>query len=292
MTSLFDRLQFNFDQTKFGSAITLSEESINTIGDAATDVELADWQLEDLANNTVVTTNYFINPVANVCDSLSSNLSNLISSISTLSVIDSYSSDLLNSSINCMVQIDRFKSHTDNVSGVAETTASDTIPCYSTAMDTGQVLLTVLNKTDNMANSLPAMGSFTSIFIEPELNANNISLGSNCNIYINSVSSNTTNLSSSQITSIKTVVDNLNNFLYTRWSHDWNFYGNSVSLLNDYFKLDNLNNIGSTQSYLIDNYIGTEKIKTDIANNNIVIPVTEPPVVVPPPSYYEYFNQF
>lgn len=292
MTSLFDRLQFNFDQTKFGDATSLPEEAINTIGDAATDVELADWQLEDLANNTVITTNYFVNPVANVCDSFSANLSNLISSISTLSVIDSYSSNLLNSSISCMVQIDRFKSHTDNVSGVAETTASDTIPCYSTAMDTGQVLLTILNKTDGISNSLPAMGSFTSIFIETELNANNISLGSNCQIYINSVSSNTTNLSSSQITSIKTVVDNLNSFLYNRWSHDWTFYENSVSLLNDYFKIDNLNNIGSTQSYLIDNYIGTEKIKTDIANNNVVIPVTEPPVVVPPPSYYDYFNQF
>lgn len=292
MTSLFDRLQFNFDQTKFGDATSLPEEAINTISDAATDVELADWQLEDLANNTVITTNYFVNPVANVCDSFSANLSNLISSISTLSVIDSYSSDLLNSSISCMVQIDRFKSHTDNVSGVAETTSSDTIPCYSTAIDTGQVLLTILNKTDGISNSLPAMGSFTSIFVESELNANNISLGSNCQIYINSVSSNTTNLSSSQITSIKTVVDNLNNFLYSRWTHDWTFYGNSVSLLNDYFKIDNLNNIGSTQSYLIDNYIGTEKIKTDIANNNVVIPVTEPPVVVPPPSYYDYFNQF
>ena len=292
MTSLFDRLQFNFDQTKFGAGTTLSEESVNTISDAATDIELSDWQLNDLANNNVITTKYFINPVANVCDNFGANLSNLITSISTLSVIDSDSLALLNSSFNCMIQIDRFKSHTDNVSGVAETTASNTIPCYSTAIDTGQMLLTILNKTDGMANSLPAMGSFTSIFIEPELNANNVSLGSNCQIYINSVSSNTTNLSSSAITSIKNVVDNLNGFLYTRWSHDWAFYGNSVSLLNDYFKIDNLNNIGSTQSYLIDNYIGTETIKTDIANNNVVIPVTEPPVVVPPPSYFEYFNQF
>ena len=292
MTSLFDRLQFNFDQTKFGDGTTLSEESVNTISDASTDIELSDWQLNDLANNNVITTNYFVNPVANVCDSFSANLSNLITSISTLSVIDSNSLALLNSSINCMIQIDRFKSHTDNVSGVAETTSSDTIPSYSTAIDTGQVLLTILNKTDGISNSLPAMGSFTSIFIESELNANNISLGSNCEIYINSVSSNTTNLSSSSITSIKNVVDNLNGFLYTRWSHDWTFYGNSVSLLNDYFKMDNLNNIGSTQTYLIDNYIGTETIKTDIANNNVVIPVTEPPVVVPPPSYFEYFNQF
>jgi hypothetical protein len=292
MTSLFDRLQFNFDQTKFGDGTTLSEEAVNTIVDASTDVELSDWQLEDLANNTVITTNYFVNPVANVCNSLTANLSNLISSIATLSLIDSNSLALLNSSINCMVQIDRFKSHTDNVSGVAETTSSDTIPCYSTAIDTGQVLITILNKTDDISNSLPAMGSFTSIFIEPELNANNTSLGSNCQIYINSVSSNTTSLSSSSINSIKTIVDDLNNFLYTRWTHDWTFYGNSVSLLNDYFKIDNLNNIGSTQSYLIDNYIGTDKIKTDIANNNIVVPVTEPPVVVPPPSYFEYFNQF
>ena len=292
MTTLFDRLQFNFDQTKFGDGTTLSEEALNTIGDASTDIELSDWQLDDLANNNVITTNYFVNPVANVCDKFTANLSNLISSIATLSVIDSYSSALLNSSMNCMVQIDRFKSHTDNISGVAATSGSETIPCYVTAINTGQTLLTILNKTDGMANSLPAMGSFTSIFVETELNANNVSLGSNCQIFINSVSSNTTNLSSSSITSIKNVVDNLNNFLYNRWSHDWTFYGNSVSLLNDYFKIDNLNNIGSTQSYLIDNYIGTETIKTDIANNNVVIPVTEPPVVVPPPSYFEYFNQF
>jgi hypothetical protein len=228
----------NFDQTKFGDGLSLPEESINTINDAATDIELSDWQLNDLANNNVITTNYFVNPVANVCNSLTANLSNLISSIATLSVIDANSSALLNSSINCMVQIDRFKSHTDNVSGVAETSGSDTIPCYVTAINTGQTLLTILNKTDGISNSLPAMGSFTSIFIEPELNANNTSLGSNCRIYINSVSSNTTNLSSSSINSIKTVVDNLNNFLYSRWTHDWTFYGNSISLLNDYFKID------------------------------------------------------
>jgi hypothetical protein len=146
MTTIFDRLQFNFDQTKFGDGLSLPEESINTINDAATDIELSDWQLNDLANNNVITTNYFVNPVANVCNSLTANLSNLISSIATLSVIDANSSALLNSSINCMVQIDRFKSHTDNVSGVAETSGSDTIPCYVTAINTGQTLLTILNK--------------------------------------------------------------------------------------------------------------------------------------------------
>jgi hypothetical protein len=315
MTSLFDRLQFNFDQTKFGSNLNLPEESLNTLESMATDVELSDWQLNDLANNNVVTTNYFVNPIANVCNNISANVSNLISTIYTIPFPNQDVVNLLTSSLNCIIQLDRFKSHTDNISGISETTGSQTIPTYLTAIDTGQVLLTILNKTDGIANSLPAMGSFTSLFILDELLSNNITIGANCNYFIGSangfisstsltadltsitsdtitITSDSGGLSISEINTIKNEIDNFNTFLYDRWTHDWTFYENSNKLIDDYTKITNLSNIGTTQKYLIDNYIGTEKIKTDIANNNVVIPVTEPPVVVPPPSYYEYFNQF
>ncbi len=315
MTSLFDRLQFNFDQTKFGSNLDLSEESLNTLESMSTDIELSDWQLDDMANNNVVNTNYFINPLANVCNSISANVSNLISSIYTISSPNENVLDLLNSSLNCIIQLDRFKSHTDNISGVSETTGSQTVPTYSTAIDTGQTLLTILNKTDGFANGLPAMGSFTSLFILDELLSNNITIGTSCNYFIAgangfisltpttsdsttitsdsiTITSDSGGLSIVEINTIKNEIDNFNTFLYNRWTHDWTFYENSNKLIDDYTKITNLSNIGVTQKYLIDNYIGTEKIKTDIANNNIVIPVTEPPVVVPPPSYYDYFNQF
>ena len=292
MTTLFDRLQFNFDTTKFGTSLDLPEESLNTIDSMATDIELADWQLEDMANNDVVTTNYYVNPVANVCNSISANLTSLVSSIQTISSPNAATNNLLNSTINCIIQIDRFKSHTDNVSGVIETMGSSTIPSYLTAINAGQTLVTLLYKTDGIANSLPALGSMTSLFVESDLIANNTSVGANCQIFINSVSSNTTSLTTSSINNIRSVIEVFDSFLYGRWSHDWTFYENAVKLMDDYFKMANFNDIGSTQSYLIDNIIGTDRVKTGLANNNIVIPVTEPEVVPTPPSYYEYFNQF
>jgi hypothetical protein len=292
MSTLIDRLQFNFDTTKFGTSLDLPEESVNTIESMATDIELTDWQLDDMANNDVIATKYYSNPLANVCSSVGANLNNLVVSISTISAPNSATMNLLNSTLNCIIQLDRFKSHTDNVSGVSETTGSANIPTYLTAINAGQSLVTLLYKTDGVANSLPALGSMTSLFIESDLIANNTSIGANCQIFINSVSSNTTSLSNTSINNIRSTIESLDTFLHGRWSHDWIFYENSVKLMDDYFKMSNFNNIGSTQSYLINNYIGTDKVKSNLANNNIVIPVTEPEVVPTPPSFYEYFNQF
>lgn len=316
MTSLFDRLQFNFDTNKFGTSLDLPEESLNTIESMSTDIELSDWQLEDLANNNIITTNYYINPLANSCNNITANLSNLVASIYTISYPNTETVNLLNSALNCIIQLDRFKSHTDNVSGVSETSGSATVPSYLTAINTGQTLVTLLNKTDGIANSLPAYGSLTSLFVNDELQSNNVVIGENCKIFINyaaGLSSNITlltsdstiitsdtevlttditTLNSAAIDNIRIIIDDFNDFIYDRWSHDWTFYENSVKLLDDYYKITNFNNIGSTQTYLLENYIGTSKIKTDIANNNIVIAVTEPEVVPTPPSYYEYFNQF
>ena len=95
MTTLFDRLQFNFDTTKFGTSLDLPEESLNTLESMATDIELSDWQLNDMANNDVVSTNYYVNPVANVCNSITANLSNLVASIYTISSPNSQTTDLL-----------------------------------------------------------------------------------------------------------------------------------------------------------------------------------------------------
>jgi hypothetical protein len=316
MTSLFNRLQFNFDTTKFGTNLDLPEDAINTLESMATDIELSDWQLNDMANNNVVTTNYFVNPVANVCNNITANLSNLVAAIYTISSPNVETVNLLNSAINCIIQLDRFKSHTDNVSGVSETTASQTIPAYLTAIDTGQTLITLLNKTDGIANSLPAYGSLTSLFVANELSSNNAVVGESCEMFINFVygfSSNislltadstlistdttllTTDVNTLNLTAIneiKNIIDDFNEFIYNRWSHDWIFYENSVKLMDDYIKISNLSNIGSAQTYLLENYIGTAKIKTDLSNNNIAITVTEPEQVPTPPSYYEYFNQF
>jgi alpha-tubulin suppressor-like RCC1 family protein len=54
--------------------------------------------------------------------------------------------------------------------------------------------------------------------------------------------------------------------LSQRRQADTNFYVNSLSVLNDYQTLVQFNNLGATQDYLINNYIGTDKLKTDLAS--------------------------
>jgi hypothetical protein len=56
------------------------------------------------------------------------------------------------------------------------------------------------------------------------------------------------------------------NLLSQRRQGDTKFYLNSISVLNDYQTLDQINKIGVTQKYLIDNYIGTTKLKTNLAS--------------------------
>jgi alpha-tubulin suppressor-like RCC1 family protein len=54
--------------------------------------------------------------------------------------------------------------------------------------------------------------------------------------------------------------------LSQRRQGDTNFYVNSLSVLNDYQTVVQFNNLGVTSSYLIDNYIGTDKLKTNLAS--------------------------
>jgi alpha-tubulin suppressor-like RCC1 family protein len=54
--------------------------------------------------------------------------------------------------------------------------------------------------------------------------------------------------------------------LSQRRQGDTNFYVNSLSVLNDYQTVAQFNNLGVTSSYLIDNYIGTDKLKTNLAS--------------------------
>jgi hypothetical protein len=55
--------------------------------------------------------------------------------------------------------------------------------------------------------------------------------------------------------------------LNTRRLHDWNFFRQGSILLEDYSRIDKLENVGNTQIYLINNLIGTDEYKQKISAN-------------------------
>lgn len=282
MASVYERLNFSFDTTKFGDSINLSENTKNFLNTAP--VKLETWQKNDLANGSIVKTDYFKNPMINVTARLSDNVNAMNQIVQTIDTFENGSGTALKTNLtNLIIEIQNYLSHTSNISGVTEAKAnvSETsnvishFPDYDKAVSAGEQILMLTNATDGVANTVPLMGNFTSLFISDEIttNANNIIV--NLVTVQNSIRTETTggetpvttivsNLSSSLITSLTANVASANTLLSTRRLHDWNFFRNSLNILEDYNKINSLGRVGNTQKYLINNLVGTDKYKNNV----------------------------
>jgi len=145
----------------------------------------------------------------------------------------------------------------------------------------GQQLLQLVNVTDGVQNASPLLGSMTSLFIGDELASNLTIITSDLqalNATIRQVvvvgggdpPSNTfyySNITAANANTIMSHFATANTMLRVRREHDWDFYRNGVSIVNDYFKVDSLGRLGNTQSYLVNNLIGTDRyISNTLAN--------------------------
>jgi hypothetical protein len=281
---LYGRLGFDFDATKFGDAINLSngtKEFLNT-----QPIVLTDWQISDLANSNVATSaNYYRNPVLNVSNALKQSIQNLSNVILTIEFYDdvqaiSPASNVVSLSANLILEIDQFISHTNNVSGVnvsSPTAIENTeivleYPDYEKVIDLGRNLVMLLKATDDREDASPVLASMTSIFIESDIANTNTLVVSDFNTINNStrlVASNVySNISATTVNSIFSRIQTANTLIGGRREHDWNFYREGLSLLNDYDKVSKLEDVGTTQEYLIKNYIGTESYINKLSANN------------------------
>ena len=280
MASAFARLNYNFDDTKYGSSIYLTtdtKEYLNTYP-----LVIKTWQKNDIANGNIQNSNYFKNPLSAICDQLSANVNTFSSLISTIVNFDDVSVNvavLLAATTNLKIEIINFKSHTSNVSGLTKSSSSvdetnrtvTEYPDYQKSTAIGQLLLQIVNATDSVLNSTPVLGSMTSLFIGSELSSNLTTIQTDTvtvNNSIRLVSSNLdSNLTSSAVNTIISHFQSANTILGTRREHDWNFYRNAISLVNDYNQVNGLGHLGNTQIYLVNNMIGTNSYITNIAAN-------------------------
>lgn len=286
MASVFGRLQYNFDNSKFGDAIEITDKAKNALNNSP--IVLKTWQVNELADGNISTGDYYKNPVLNVTNQLWANVNTLISVVNSVLYQDydypssaANAANLISSTSNLNLQIINFIRHTSNVCGLNTSRGQSTegtdelteYPDYDKAVSLGQQLLLVTNKTDSVANSTPLLGSMTSLFISDEIIANTINLISdtatfNTTLRIGGLYSNTlSNITTSAIISIITNVEKANSLLYVRRTHDWNFYRNGREIINDYNKVSKFGRVGGTQTYLINNMIGTDKYKEYLAAN-------------------------
>jgi len=270
--SVFDRFGLNFDTTRFGDAHNLSSDASNTMNlIASTSGKFSDWQISSLEAGPIERTEYFQNPTA-------TNIISILSSADLISVTANTCNlfSLQAAADNLTIELNKFLSHTDNISGIV-TVTDQSVPSYDTAISFGQMSMMNLSKSnESQSNTDVMLGCFTSLFISDIIEANANTLIYYSNKLADSVTANTdnvenitysSNLSIMELANIENYCISTGDILNIRRTQDWSFYQNTLQISRDAGFLQQFNNMGGTQSYLVKNIIGTPTLVQNLTAN-------------------------
>jgi hypothetical protein len=275
MANVLGRLTTNnFDESKFGDDINLSEKANNFLNTSP--MSLSVTAQTDLENGPLSRTDYFQNPVSSYISSLTSNTNSIIAvcvdnpnTYFTQEGSSDKANNLANTANSFAAELTEFLAHTNRISGISPAySETDEInetglfkPDYTTCMAVGSYLMMITANTDGVRDASPILGMFTSLYIEDELFANNWSVG-NSTVFI--TTGDRTAMTPEQIEAVNTVIKQANTLISTRRVSDENYYYQAESIAADYELLNSFQTAGSTERNLINSKIGTTKLKNII----------------------------
>lgn len=258
-TGVYATLGYNFNDPN-DDVIKLSANTIAHLNSMPAFIE--PWQAKDIANSSVG--GYYQNPVAANVNSIITISQSMITLANTGVSQNIANCDLIETSANGLFNnASSFLEHTNRISGVTPFIGQDVVnPYYDTAMGLGKTALYITNQTDNITNTSPILGSFTSILIGPQIKSANTTLTASLVVLDNGVTAN--NLTETQINQILSDISNTNTLLVTRQNADVTYYGNLRTFVDNYNTTKKFTNMGETETYLVNNFVGTDKIKQRI----------------------------
>ena len=268
MSSIYNRLGYNFDTTKFGDDVDLAPGANNFLNNSS--INLSQWQVDDIATSTA--TGYYQNPYSSVLSNMTVVLTgmaaNCNSSSITFNVAPTQANTLYFSIINALTAVSDFTTHTNYISGIERSANTVLYPDLNTALSIGRQVLSLTNKSDQTQNNVPVLGNFTSLYIRDDVDSRSNAIIIDSRTLGNSLyveDGNTySNISVSSINTIITDVNSLQTLLATRRNGDINFYQNSLAIVRDYQTVLTFSSVGDTQNSLLQ-IVGTTKLKTDLA---------------------------
>ena len=261
-TGVFATLNYHFDGPN-GAVQTFSANTQAHMNTMPAFIE--SWQAQDIANNDVG--GYYKNPVdayVNTIITYSAGMRDAANTAnSSNSAVDGLST-IITTANTLAATANAFLAHTNRISGVTPYTGQDdSIPYYDTASSLGKSAIYVMNQTDGIINSAPIMGSLTSILVGPQIYANANTITADSIILTGVIAGNVSNTTTNtQISQIQTDLTNINSHLSGRQSNDYTFYTNLKSFMDKYNTTKKFSNMGETQNFLAQNYIGTDKLLT------------------------------
>jgi hypothetical protein len=233
------------------------------------------WQQDDIA--TANTGGYFQNPVGTSIQNIRNNANNIVSITNNFMGGNTPNiTALVTSTISLANNIttntaNQFLYHTNRMSNVIDITENVELPHYQTAIGYGKMITYITNKTDGVQNNSVLIGSFGSILAANSFNAN-----ANVYLYWSNLLSNSiytdmggntyTNLSEANAQNVFAAFSSINNEMWNRRQQDIDFFTNTKTVMERYNDVNQFNNIGQTETDLIMNYIGTDKIKSRLTS--------------------------
>jgi len=231
---------------------------------------LKNWQIQDMGSSNV--NNYFQNPVANVVQLIwntansyiTYNSQNVQNTNPTINA--AISSAIANSVLIATTYANTYIYITNRQSNVTPQ-GNDTINVhYTTAISAGKVLTYLLNQTDGIQNNAPMLGNFTSIMIGNTLNSLYSTFANLTSTFANTINTSSnpasSNISLDNAKALQNVTSSLAYTLHTFPNNDNAFFANSQAIIADYNSLKQISNPGQTETYLMNNFIGTPKLNS------------------------------
>jgi hypothetical protein len=258
-TGVYATLGYNFSDPN-GDILNLSANTVAHLNSVPAFIE--SWQAQDIANASV--NGYYQNPVSTDVSSIITISQNLMIQANTANTNGYTNAFVIFTSANSLLSTAQsFLAHTNRISGITAFTGQDVVnPYYNIAMGLGKTAMYITNQTDNITNTSPILGSFTSILIGPQIKTANTTLASDLITLTSAVTGNT--ISNTLISTIVTDIVNTNTLLSARQSADVTYFGNLRTFVNNYNTTKKFTNMGETETFLINNFVGTDKIKSRI----------------------------
>jgi hypothetical protein len=284
-TGVYNTLGYNYSDPNG----LITDYSANTMDHLNTvPAVITTWQAQDIVNGQVG--GYLQNPVSGFVHNMS-NTANLIVSYSPITSLDSPTEELFaNITANCEYlaignetytqNAFTFLLHTDRLSGVRQQKDDALahidgthLPYYKSAIAVGKALSYIVYQTDEVANTSVTLGSFTSLLSYEQIGEASVKLANSANTIANSLTiitnmdettSYRSNLSYSTVLQISQDFANVVILMTERETADKQFYYNSSNLVNNYNSTKQFVNMGQSESFLVNNFIGTDKLKARV----------------------------
>lgn len=276
-TGVFATLGYNYTNPN-GAVVPYSNTTLTHIQTVPPVIK--SWQAQDIASNSV--DGYVQNPISGYVHNISDAANTILAKTPIVSTTGADFSSILTSinflsfgALNATQNSQTFLEHTDRLCNVRQQSDDANVkingtdfPYYQTATSLGKSASYILYQTDGVANTAAVMGSFTSILDRTQLSQISSTIVTDSAAIVASLTYvpseisgyYTSSLSPTIVTKYTRDFSNAVTYMTTHETADKTFYKNLKDMMAKYNSTKQYVNMGDSESYLINNFIGTPKL--------------------------------